>query len=129
MKNKRKLQTDKISKWVLAHVHDRTDRASFMIDVLEQIVFGGYSQTSLIKDVLDMSTEFKYCICRNFREDDHTSMKFACNSDDSVMRFNTKFLAECYAGKLARGEPVKIDLEPYGMKILTINEKDVWGLC
>ncbi len=129
MANKRKLQTDKISKWVLAHVHDRVERASFLVDVLEQLVYGGYSQEELIADVSNMSDEFKYCICRNFREDSHIGMKFACNSDDSIMRFDSKFLAESFAGKLATGEHGKIDLKPYGMKILTVNEKNIWGLC
>ncbi len=127
----KKLEKDKqqLIKWVYAHVSDENKVKSYLMNVLQSIVDGEYTEVQLKQEVANFDEDFKYAILRNFREDDYSKIKILCDAEDEVMRFSSEFLAKSYAYALATGEHVEVDLKPYGMKVVTITSNDAWGLC
>jgi hypothetical protein len=116
-------------KWAYAHVSDEKEVKSFLMNTLQSIVDGEYTEEELKQEVADFNKDFKYAILRNFKDDDYSKIKILCGEDDEVMRFSNETIAKSHAYKLATGEHKEVDLKKYGLKVVTISKHDAWGLC
>ena len=116
-------------KWVYAHVSDESEVKSYLMNILQSIVDGEYTEEQLKQEVADFDKDFKYAILRNFSDDDYSKIKILCDTNNKVMKFNSEFLAKSHAAQVATGEHVEVDLKPYGLKVVTISKHDAWGIC